>query len=280
MKSFFSDRTAIITGAASGIGLALSRELCARGAAVVMADRDAEGLAAAIASLGDEGMLASSAVVDVTDAAAVRSLIDGAVARHGRLDYLFNNAGIGVVGDARDLSLEDWRTVVDTNLFGTVHGVAAAYRVMAKQGFGHIVNTASLAGLVPSPGEISYTASKYAVVGLSESLRIEARDLGVKVSVVCPGLVDTPFLRNIKLIGIGRQQLLQILPGLMEPERCARKILRGVELNKPIILVTSMAWWFWRINRISPGLMRWIWLRFTRKVRKLRKKVLSVHGAS
>jgi NAD(P)-dependent dehydrogenase (short-subunit alcohol dehydrogenase family) len=273
MKSFFSDRTAIITGAASGIGLALSRELCARGAAVVMADRDAAGLAAAIVSMGDTAFRASSAVVDVTDAAAVRCLIDGAVARHGRLDYLFNNAGIGVVGDARDLSLEDWRTVVDTNLFGTVHGVAAAYRVMAKQGFGHIVNTSSLAGLVPSPGEISYTASKYAVVGLSESLRIEAKDLGVKVSVVCSGLIDTPFLRNIKLIGIGRQQLLQILPGLMAPERCARKILRGVELNKPIILVTFMAWWFWRINRISPGLMRWIWLRFTRKVRKLRKNL-------
>jgi NAD(P)-dependent dehydrogenase (short-subunit alcohol dehydrogenase family) len=273
MKSFFSDRTAIITGAASGIGLALSRELCARGAAVVMADRNAEGLAAAIASLGDEGMLASSAIVDVTDAAAVRSLIDDAVARHGRLDYLFNNAGIGVVGDARDLSLEDWRTVIDTNLFGTIHGVTAAYTVMAKQGFGHIVNTASLAGLVPSPGEISYTASKYAVVGLSESLRVEARDLGVKVSVVCPGLIDTPFLRNIKLIGIGRRQLLQILPGLMAPERCARRILHGVERNKPIILVTSMAWWFWWISRLSPSLMRWIWLRFTRKVRKLRKNL-------
>jgi NAD(P)-dependent dehydrogenase (short-subunit alcohol dehydrogenase family) len=156
MTSLFADRIAIITGAASGIGLALSRELCARGAVVVMADRDAAGLAAAIASLGGAGLRGSSTVVDVTDAAAVRNLIDGAVARHGRLDYLFNNAGIGVVGDARDLSLEDWRTVVDTSLFGTVHGVAAAYR-------------------------------------------------------------------NIKLIGIDRQHLLHILPGLMAPEHCARK---------------------------------------------------------
>jgi NAD(P)-dependent dehydrogenase (short-subunit alcohol dehydrogenase family) len=272
MASFYADKITIITGAASGIGFALSQELCAQGAVVVLADKDAAGLSTAIASLGDARLRATPAVVDVTDAAAVSRLIQDVVARHGRLDYLFNNAGIGVVGDARDLSIEDWRTVIETNLFGTVHGVAAAYPVMTGQGFGHIVNTASLAGLVPSPGEISYSASKYAVVGLSESLRIEAGDLGVKVSVVCPGLIDTPLLRNFKLIGIDRQQLLQLLPGLMAPERCAREILRGVERNRPVILVTSMAWWFWRINRISPGLMRWIWLGFARKVRKLRKE--------
>jgi NAD(P)-dependent dehydrogenase (short-subunit alcohol dehydrogenase family) len=272
MTSFFSDKIAIITGAASGIGLALSGELCAQGAVVIMADKDAAGLAAAVTALGEDGRPVVHAVVDVTNAAAVSRLITDVVARNGKLDFLFNNAGIGVVGDARDLSLDDWRTVIETNLFGTVHGVAAAYPVMVKQGFGHIVNTASMAGLVPSPGEISYAASKYAVVGLSESLRIEAGDLGVKVSVVCPGLINTPLLRNIKLVGIDRQQLLKMLPELMTPERCARKILRGVERNKPIIIVTSMAWWFWRINRISPGLMRWIWRGFLRKVRMLRKE--------
>jgi NAD(P)-dependent dehydrogenase (short-subunit alcohol dehydrogenase family) len=272
MTSFFSARTAIITGAASGIGFALSRELCARGAAVVMADKDAAGLEAAAASLRAAGLAAASAVVDVTDAAAVRELVADTVARHGRLNYLFNNAGISVVGDARDLSLDDWYAVIDTNLYGTVHGVAAAYPVMAKQGFGHIVNIGSLAGLVPSPGQISYTASKHAVVGLSDALRVEAKDLGVKVSVVCPGLVDTPLVRNVRVIRIGRQDLLQQLPGLMDPERCAREILRGVERNKAMILVTPMAKWFWWINRISPGLMRVILLGYARKMRKLRKE--------
>ena len=272
MTSFFSDRTAIITGAASGIGLALSRELCARGAVVVMADKDAAGLAAAMTSLGAPGLRAASAVVDVTDAAAVKRLVDDVAARHGRLDYLFNNAGISVVGDARDLSLEDWRVVININLFGTVHGVVAAYPVMAKQGFGHIVNTASLAGLVPSPGQITYTASKYAVVGLSDTLRVEGKDLGVKVSVVCPGLLDTPLVRNIRPIRIDRQELLRLLPGLMDPERCAREILRGVERNKALILVTPMAKWFWWINRISPGFMRRILLGYARKMRKLRKE--------
>jgi short-subunit dehydrogenase len=150
--------------------------------------------------------------------------------------------------------------------------VAAAYPVMAKQGFGHIVNIGSLAGLVPSPGQISYTASKYAVVGLSGALRVEAKDLGVKVSVVCPGLIDTKLVRNIRLIRIDRQELLQLLPKLMDPERCAREILRGVERNKAMILVTPMAKWFWWIDRISPGLMRGILLGYARKMRKLRKE--------
>jgi short-subunit dehydrogenase len=272
MTPFFSHTISIVTGAASGIGLALTRELTARGSVVVMADRSAAGLEAAAASLRDAGLFAASAVVDVTDAAAVRELVADTVARHGKLDYLFNNAGISVVGDARDLSLDDWHAVIDTNLYGTVHGVAAAYPVMAKQGFGHIVNIASLAGLVPSPGQISYTASKYAVVGLSGALRVEAKDLGVKVSVVCPGLIDTKLVRNIRLIRIDRQELLQLLPVLMDPERCAREILRGVERNKAMILVTPMAKWFWWINRISPGLMRRILLGYARKVRKLRKE--------
>ncbi|MBW1814202.1 MAG: SDR family oxidoreductase, partial [Deltaproteobacteria bacterium] len=85
--------------------------------------------------------------------------------KRGRLDYMFNNAGIGVAGEARDFSYEDWQKVIDTNLYGTVNGVFAAYHVMVKQGFGHIINTASLAGLIPVPGEISYTASKYGTGG-------------------------------------------------------------------------------------------------------------------
>jgi NADP-dependent 3-hydroxy acid dehydrogenase YdfG len=108
MTPFFSHTISIVTGAASGIGLALTRELAARGSVVVMADRSAAVLEAAAASLRDAGLAAASAVVDVTDAAAVRELVADTVARHGKLDYLFNNAGISVVGDARDLSLDDW----------------------------------------------------------------------------------------------------------------------------------------------------------------------------
>ena len=125
--------------------------------------------------------------VDVTDAVAVQRLVDGTVAREGRLDLLFNNAGIAVFADARDTSLEDWNRLIDVNLRGVVHGVAAAYPLMVRQGSGHIVNTASAAGLLPSPANIAYAATKHAVVGLSLTLRAEAVHHGVGVSVICPG---------------------------------------------------------------------------------------------
>jgi len=194
-----------------GIGLALARELAAR-ALSCHGGQERRRARSSGRLLSAAGLAAASAVVDVTDAAAVRELVADTVARHGRIDYLFNNAGIGVVGDARDLSLDDWYAVLDTNLRGTVHGVAAVYPSWRSR-LRPYREHRSLAGLVPSPGQISYTASKYAVVGLSDALRVEAKDLGVKVSVVCPGLIDTPLVRNIRPIRIDRQELLQLLPG-------------------------------------------------------------------
>ena len=268
--SFFSDKITIITGAASGIGYALSRELARRGAVVVMADKNADLLFASVASIIGDGFRVVAAQLDVTDHAAVKKLVDDTVATHGRLDYLFNNAGIVIVGEARDFSMDDWHTVINTNLYGVVNGVAAAYPLMVKQGFGHIVNTASLAGLAPLTGQIPYTTSKYAVVGLSNALRIEGADLGVKVSVVCPGLIDTPILKTVRVINMDREKFFSMMPGRMAPDKCAGEILRGVEKNKAIILVTGLVKSSWLIQRFSPGLMRWIWRGVMRKARKTR----------
>jgi NAD(P)-dependent dehydrogenase (short-subunit alcohol dehydrogenase family) len=117
----------------------------------------------------------------------VQALVSDLVARYGVLDYIFNNAGISVCADARDLEIAHWRKVIDVNLMGVVYGTHAAYQQMVKQGHGHIVNIASLAGLVPFPTNAPYAASKHAVVGLSLSMRTEGEALGVKVSAVCPG---------------------------------------------------------------------------------------------
>src|SRR5207248_6593438 len=114
--------------------------------------------------------------------------------RHGRLDLMVNNAGIGIGGETRELLLAHWDRIIDVNLRGVVHGVHAAYPVMIEQGSGHIVNTASLAGLLPSPGATPYAMTKHAVVGLSLSLRGEAAAYGVRVTAVCPGVVETPIL--------------------------------------------------------------------------------------
>jgi NAD(P)-dependent dehydrogenase (short-subunit alcohol dehydrogenase family) len=266
----FAEKIAIVTGGASGIGRALGEELSRRGAFVVLADVNGTLLEEVVQPITGAGRRATPVTLDVTDSEAVKKLVDDTVREHGKLDYIFNNAGVGVFGDARDFSYDDWRKVIDTNLYGVVNGIVAAYPVMVKQGFGHIVNTASLAGLVPVTGLISYVASKYGVVGVSNALRAEGADLGVRVSVVCPGLIDTP-MKNSKVVKLDRDKLLAAMPALLPVEKCARVILHGVERNRAIIVVTAPAKFFWLLQRISPALVLWIIRRVhTRKLREIR----------
>ena len=152
-------------------------------------------------------------MVDVRDASQVQALVEGAHRELGRIDYLFNNAGVNVCAELRDTTLEDWNLLIDVNLRGVVHGVHAAYPIMREQGFGHIINMASAAGLIPAAAEGAYGATKHAVVGLSSTLRIEAASFGVKVSVVCPGLVDTPILDSTKYVKLDPDALRKISPG-------------------------------------------------------------------
>jgi len=190
----FNDATAIVTGGASGIGRAISEELAQRGCDVVLADLQIE-LAKEVASqIRASGGTATAVKVDVTDFPAMDKLVHATVTRTGRLDYLFNNAGIVIGGGVDHYGIEDWNRVIDVNLRGVVNGVQAAYKIMLAQGFGHIVNTASMAGLMSGPGNVVYTTTKHAVVGLSTSLRAEAASQGVRVSVVCPGVIRTPIL--------------------------------------------------------------------------------------
>lgn len=180
------EKVAIVTGGGSGIGEAVCRELARRGAWVVVADingDDADRVATAIVKDGGQ---AAAARVDVSRETDVTSLVEQTAADCGRLDYLFNNAGIAIGGDARDLTLDHWRRVLDVDLYGVLHGMRAAYPIMARQGFGHIVNTSSAAAFLPDPGDAPYCTAKHAVVGLSLSLRLEGADLGVKVGVICP----------------------------------------------------------------------------------------------
>ncbi len=266
----FADKIAIITGGASGIGRALGEELSRRRALVILVDVNTKLLEEVADSITKAGGRAKAVTLDVSDFAAVKKLVDDTVAQYGRLDYIFNNAGIGVGGEARDYSYDDWRKVINVNLYGTVNGVAEAYPIMVKQGFGHIINTASLAGLTPSAGEVSYAASKYAIVGLSNALRVEGAGLGVKVSVVCPGFIKTPIFYTSKFVKLDREKLLELMPKGIAPEKCARVILRGVGNNKATIVVTPLAKFLWLLQRISPGLMLWIWRQVIKKMREAR----------
>jgi NAD(P)-dependent dehydrogenase (short-subunit alcohol dehydrogenase family) len=167
---------------------------------------------------------------------------------------------VGVGGEARDFDIADWNDVIDVNLRGVVHGILAAYPLMIAQGFGHIVNTASVAGLSPAPMQISYTATKYAVVGLSRALRLEAKQYGVKVSVLCPGLVRTPILRGGRYgrfkPGLDPAMMAERLEklGPIEPALLARRVRRAVERNRAIIVEPKLWRLFWYLDRLSPRL--------------------------
>ncbi len=196
----FREKVAIVTGGASGIGRRVCEELSGHGAKTIVADIDLEGAQEVSKTISGNGGTAWAARVDVTDAEAIRELIDETVADHGRLDYMFNNAGIDIGGETRDLLPEHWDRVLDINLMGVVYGTRTAYSLMVKQGFGHIVNTASLCGIMPIPLQVPYATAKHAVVGLSTSLRTEGAGLGVKVSAFCPGVIQTPLIEKSMVV--------------------------------------------------------------------------------
>lgn len=248
----FADRIAIVTGGASGIGRSIAAALVAAGARVVVADVDATRAESVAAELGEH---ARAEAVNVTDSIAVQRMIDETVAREGRLDLLFNNAGIAVFADARDTTLADWNRQIDVNLRGVVHGIVAAYPIMLRQGFGHIVNTASAAGLLPAPATVAYAATKHAVVGLSLTLRAEARSHGVRVSVVCPGLIETPIVHAAKIVGPTRERILaDPRLRLYSSDRLAAAVLRGVGRNRAVIPFTPEVRIMWALHRLSPRL--------------------------
>ena len=255
--SMFENKIAVVTGGASGIGLALARELARQGADVLVADIQTDAANIAAAEIRDLGGKAAAHHLDVTDSEAVERFVARSAAEKGRLDYMFNNAGIAIIGEFRDFSTADWKRILDINVNGVFAGTAAAYAVMIRQGAGHIVNTASVAGLVPSPGFAAYCASKHAVVGLSTSLRAEAAGYGVKVSAVCPGFIKTPMFDSKRLGMRTDSKAKARAQGMaMAPEECAVRMLDGVAKNKAIIAVTGHAKLMWALNRYFPGLMR------------------------
>jgi len=261
MASSASGKIAFVTGGASGIGAALSTKLVDGGAEVWIADRQL-GLAQELAQRLNSGAGKAHAIaLDVRDYPAFESAVTEAVQQSGRIDYLFNNAGIVVGGEIDSYTLDDWNDVFDVNLRGVVHGIQAVYPIMIRRRSGHIVNTASVYGLFTTPGFGSYTATKHAVVGISKALRVEAERHGVQVSVLCPGVIRTPILTRGKYgrvtgTGVNDEELLKLMELFrpMPPEKFAERTLRAVLRGDAIIVVP--AWWkaFWYLERLSPAL--------------------------
>ena len=233
----FTGKQAIVTGAGSGIGASLCRALVAAGADVVCTDIDGDAAERTASALGER---ARAARLDVTDPAAVQAAVDDVVTRTGRLDLMFNNAGIVWGGDTELLTLDQWNAIIDVNIRGVVHGVAAAYPQMIKQGNGHIVNTASMAGLTAAGQITSYVMTKHAIVGLSLALRSEAAAHGVGVLAVCPvGRRNADFSTRAPSAGstAGTTSCRAGARRSAYPaDRLAQDTLKAVERNKALLV--------------------------------------------
>jgi NAD(P)-dependent dehydrogenase (short-subunit alcohol dehydrogenase family) len=186
----------VVTGGASGIGLALVERFAAEGMKVVASDVEEGALAKEVSRLATAGADVLGVRTDVRDPASVRALADETLRRYGAVHVVCNNAGVAPTGPMLEASPEDWRWVIDVNVLGVAYGVHAFAPILRAQGEGHIVNTASEAGLVSSAMLGAYVASKHAVVGLSESLYRELEGSGVGVSVLCPNLVRTKIFHS------------------------------------------------------------------------------------
>jgi NAD(P)-dependent dehydrogenase (short-subunit alcohol dehydrogenase family) len=272
----FDKAVAIVTGGGMGLGEALCEELGRRGATVVVADIDGDAARQVAGRLAQSGAPALAMRVDVANEVEVAKLIESTVAEYGRVDYMINNAGIAIGGDSRDLSMQQWRRVLDVDLLGVLYGTVHAYQVMARQGLGHIVNISSLSGLVPQPGNTAYCTSKHAIVGLSLSLRAEGADLGVKVSAACPGDMKTKIYDNMVVVNMPREQVATLsrrthyLMPQMSAEASARAILRGVGRNRPLIVFPTAVQVIWHLYRRFPGLLYRINIHRMRLFRSLR----------
>ena len=260
MAGYWEGKTAVVTGAASGIGFALSGELIRRGASVWLTDIDTAALERSAAVLGPN---ARRHDLDVRDSAAVRDLVEFVAKESGGLDFMFNNAGIIMPGEVHDLDTDHFDRIIDVNIRGVVNGTLAAYPVMVRQRRGHIVNTASLAGLAPAPLLSSYAMTKHAVVGLTSSLRFEAARYGVRVSAICPSAVNTPMLdagtpqdlQKVPWRPNVRRYLRRLNGPPADPRSVAASALAGVEKNQALIIVPARAGMIAMVYRLAPGLV-------------------------
>jgi len=233
-NDYFKNKICIVTGANSGIGFALSEELLKRGATVYMAGRDPKKVADAAAKLSAFKDRVCTTIVDVTKQEQVQQAIERTAAEAGRLDFLFNNAGILIMALFETATLDEWKVIVDTNLWSVIYGTHAAVPIMLRQGSGHIVNTSSVGGIIPYPMQALYNTTKFAVTGLTETLRLEYAEKGLNFSTVCPGPVTTAIYEK----RLGKPDDKMKAPGdAIPPEKAASFILDKVAERKGIIIV-------------------------------------------
>jgi short-subunit dehydrogenase len=259
----FRDRVAAITGAASGIGRALSIELARRGAHLALSDVDEAGLAETELRAKRAGVVVTTARVDVADRAAVEAWADQVVADHGKVNLIANNAGVAVGATVETTSYEDLEWLMGINFWGVVHGTKAFLPHLKTAGEGHIVNISSIFGLMGIPTQSAYNAAKFAVRGFTESLRMELdiERCGVSATSIHPGGIKTNIARSARItssadedmdIEAARRDFEKLF--ITSPEKAAKQIVRAVQLNKRRALVGPDAKAFDALAKLPPSI--------------------------
>lgn len=261
----FTGKVAVVTGGASGIGRALALDFARRGMSLVLADVDADALQGAAREVQAAGAACLAVPTDVADAQAVQRLADAAFARFGKVHVLCNNAGVGIGGALQKATHAEWEWVIGVNLWGVIHGIEAFVpRMIAEGRGGHIVNTASMAGVIASQGLGVYNTTKYAVVGLSETLAKDLRDTGIGVSVLCPLGVDTGIRQNSNKMrprteGVTADDPPTLLGSRLSADEASRMVMRAIEEDDLYVFTHAEA-------------EQWVQRRFERMSRSFQKR--------
>jgi len=267
---YLRGKNAVITGSASGIGRATALELAREGMDIVIADINEARMEEAAGQVRSQGVKAVVKKTDVSKKEQVKALIDFAIEEFGGIDIMMNNAGVGMGGEMRDLSLEeDWEWIMGINLWGPIYGCHYVLPHMIQRGSGHIVNVASAAGFFSFPAMVPYCTTKFGVVGMTEVLRSEVARLGIGVSCVCPSFVKTSLAETSRTRGFKEMDMGKIFKywGQM-PEKTAKLIVKGIKKNKRLLLPTIDAKAMYFMKRFFPRLCAGISLLTARSIAK------------
>lgn len=256
-RDAFAGKVAVVTGAGAGIGKASALALAEHGADVVLTDVRGDRLPEVARLVNRTGALASTFVADVSKREEVEALRDHVLEEFGRCDILHNNAGVSLGARFEDTTPADWEWIMGINFWGVLHGVQAFLPGMIERRAGHIVNTASIFGLCAAPGVSAYCATKFAIVGMTESLRAEMKRYGIGVSAICPGTIKTEIIRDGRIhLPDGAKASKGRLVDFYEargwpPERVADAVVDAIVHDKGVVPVGPEAWVLWGIKRSS-----------------------------